>query len=60
MLADFKTGKIFLTGVKDPTNPQSSTACLKVTPILLYSGNDCAALIQKNGWKIPDDYPIKF
>ena len=23
-------------------------------------GRNCAALIQKNGWKIPKDYPIRF
>lgn len=23
-------------------------------------GKYCAALIQENGWKIPDDYPVKF
>ena len=25
-----------------------------------YAGNTCGALIQCNGWKIPDDYPVKF
>ena len=25
-----------------------------------YAGLSCAALIQYDGWKIPDDYPIKF
>lgn len=26
----------------------------------VYAGSSCGALIQANGWKIPDDYPIRF
>jgi len=55
-----KTGHVELSGEANPTDTNESLSCLKETSVPKHAGNNCAALIQKSGWKIPDDYPVKF
>jgi len=49
--------------VYDVSTPQAIENALKNSPYGCVKGANmwhCALLIQRNGWKIPDDYPVRF
>ena len=53
----WKTDRVYAGTISSyygiPTAETASTKCEK-------EGLSCSAVIKRNGWKIPDDYPVKF
>ena len=54
----FEPVKYRWNGTKEHLYGGNNWACAKETPSERDKRGYCAALIQYNGWKIPDDYPV--
>ena len=55
----FEPVKYKWNGTKEHLYHGNQWACEKITPPTMDTAAYCTALIQYNGWKIPDDYPYK-
>lgn len=42
------------------TTERLTTDCIKNLPYVLFKGSACIHLLERNNWKFPKDYPIKF
>lgn len=45
---------------EDKSSEYLTENCIKTIPYVIWKGSACGHLLERNGWKFPKNYPIKF